>query len=517
MSAQLSDFLRRLSGTLAIRGADDRAEMLLTARAILDAADTLTPDNRALLIDTAEKGARRADRDTQILALSFAATLSGDGPLWRRAVESMLEAPAPLAVLNADFNSLLAVDFNRTPPFAGHIRRSDLKALYERRLTLMRAALPRPAQKPPHSGPPRALITVSQMLPPPHAPSVDALRYAGLLQGQHGFDTLIVNSGDFSPAPAGRLLPVALKAHHAAYSTVTGLSFEGRTHAFYQSPAGPFDETMLAALTARIAAFAPDMIVAIGDSEAVAELYAHDVFVFRHPTTAGVPLVSASMFHLWKPPDTRVQQLLETEDLTAQLLFCQHPGFVPPPTGAALSRAALGLNPDAFVITLMGLRLSDELDDLMLALLDRLVAAYPHVEIAFAGLYPRLERRVAVWPALARAARFTGFQADVSAFFACCDLMINPPRTGAGSTVVYALAAGLPVLSLPVGDGGLAAACLPPLGDLAALEAGAEALIRDPSHLADYRRRAREGVAPLLGCEAFVDAIVREFTRSKSA
>jgi glycosyltransferase involved in cell wall biosynthesis len=50
-----------------------------------------------------------------------------------------------------------------------------------------------------------------------------------------------------------------------------------------------------------------------------------------------------------------------------------------------------------------------------------------------------------------------GFQNDMLAVLDCCDLYINPKRKGGGTSAFEAMYKGMPLVTLPVGDVGLAA------------------------------------------------------------
>jgi len=48
--------------------------------------------------------------------------------------------------------------------------------------------------------------------------------------------------------------------------------------------------------------------------------------------------------------------------------------------------------------------------------------------------------------------RHLAFSSDLPGLFGICDLYLNPPRLGGGSSAAFALASGVPVFSLAFGD-----------------------------------------------------------------
>ncbi|MGN0154400.1 MAG: glycosyltransferase [Lachnospiraceae bacterium] len=118
-------------------------------------------------------------------------------------------------------------------------------------------------------------------------------------------------------------------------------------------------------------------------------------------------------------------------------------------------RRELGFPENAFVVVLVGGRLDSEISEEIETLMEELM--HEGICFAFAGTYKRYQKMKEKRPVFEKMGINLGFQDDILAIDECCDLCLNPPRIGGGSSVAEALYKGVPVVSLNYGDGGLAA------------------------------------------------------------
>ena len=125
------------------------------------------------------------------------------------------------------------------------------------------------------------------------------------------------------------------------------------------------------------------------------------------------------------------------------------------PQESTHSRKELGLPEDKFVVVLVGGRLTEELED---ELLDRLLYdTDSDTVVALAGCYDKYKVKAAEIQGFTDKIVNLGFQNDMLAVLDCCDLYINPRRKGGGTSSFEAMYKGIPLITLPVGDVGLAA------------------------------------------------------------
>ncbi|MCC5450471.1 glycosyltransferase [Rheinheimera sp. UJ51] len=120
------------------------------------------------------------------------------------------------------------------------------------------------------------------------------------------------------------------------------------------------------------------------------------------------------------------------------------------PQNNIFNRKDLGLPEDKFLIALVGGRLTNELSEKFLQLLLPLCEHDIHFVIIgnldtytqFCNKYSNFKDNFSN----------LGFQDDVLAVLEICDLYLNPPRIGGGSSAAEALSKGKPVVTLDSGD-----------------------------------------------------------------
>lgn len=119
------------------------------------------------------------------------------------------------------------------------------------------------------------------------------------------------------------------------------------------------------------------------------------------------------------------------------------------------TRKELGLPENRFIVIIVGLRLDTEIDGECIKLLQRLMNA--GIFIVFMGVFGRYREYVERYPDFGENSSYLEFQDDPLAVNECCDLYLNPKRTGGGGSAAEALYKGLPVVTCSFGDVGVSA------------------------------------------------------------
>lgn len=348
----------------------------------------------------------------------------------------------------------------------------------------------------------RVLILTEQFLQPPHAPSKDALEFGRRFQDA-GRNVMIASTCAVGAQLYSTILPGARGSVIESLGGVSGLTFEGRRFDYHQPESGRFNNETVVETLAVIEEFDPAFVLAIGGQNLVAELMTPRSFVVLYPTFAGLPTSKTLNFFLWREPTVEAASLLRRVGLEDRCLFAQHPGFEPPASTERFTRGQFNLPPDAFVFAVVGMRLDLDVGDDFIALMRAIRARRPNAHFLFVGDFTGFAERVGADPALAAGATHIGHQSDVMAAFELCDAYINPTRKGGGSAIVHAITAGLPALSVNIGDAYEAVRELPALKDYAALADAACALAERGETYEAYRAAMR-AKAPMLGGKASV-------------
>lgn len=116
-----------------------------------------------------------------------------------------------------------------------------------------------------------------------------------------------------------------------------------------------------------------------------------------------------------------------------------------------VTRKMLGISKDAFILAVVGARLSYEADNKFFDMLE-CVAEEEDITIMMLGYFDREDEVKQKYPALSEKIIFEGFKHDILAYLGVCNLYVNPIRTGGGTSCVEAMQKGLPVVTTGNGD-----------------------------------------------------------------
>lgn len=119
------------------------------------------------------------------------------------------------------------------------------------------------------------------------------------------------------------------------------------------------------------------------------------------------------------------------------------------------TRTELNLPSDKFVVMMVGARLDSEITTAFIETLRPLFNK--GVCFVTVGQFDCYERYCQQIPGFEESFVHLGFQEDILAVLECCDLYLNPPRVGGGSSVAEALYKQKPVVTLNKGDGAVTA------------------------------------------------------------
>jgi glycosyltransferase involved in cell wall biosynthesis len=297
------------------------------------------------------------------------------------------------------------------------------------------------------------VVITNQLLDARHQPTADCLDYCHVLQTQLEKKVLLINTGDM---PWTLELPYydAIRFNHIEeYAKIGRLTFEGELIDFHQcrKPMPNLDETR--AIVKTVLARKPAFVLSLGHSNVAADLCSEFLTVATMPFGTNLSRARSNLFILprkRRPDDEGFMR--EWRITAAQIIETAEYMYRLPARTASLTRADLGLPPDAYVIAIVGNRLDEEITDALAVELAGVLSDVPQAFLAFVGLFPGYSRLALQHAVLGTRSTFLGYQNDVLAVYECCDAYLNPPRYGGASSAAYALAMGLPVLTLNTGD-----------------------------------------------------------------
>lgn len=523
MAVDIVSFVKKFTTPGFVPSRAELNELRLAGDWISQHYGKLEDGNQDLVVAAVKAGMESANPYVAAIAFHITHMLSGDVKYFAEALIRMLEAGGDTALMNGSMLSLGAQLFRRSLPnpdgaaiLAG---RDFMHEFYSRIVRQMEAerVADGVAIKERFTRTGRAVVLTTQLISPPHAPTVDSLKFAYYLQKVFGKEVMIVNTMQFSPKADGLMIPSACGSELPKLRDCGTLTYEGEAFGYFQPPQGCFCREGIAETIRVIEAFDPEIVLSVGSNNMLAELFATRAFSFRYPTDADVPLTLTNYFHTWKEPTEEMLERMEIENLKDLYLFAKHPGFDTPEKTTTLTRSQYGIPEDAYVFGVVGMRLQHDVDEACLDMLEDVLASAPNAFFAFAGDFPGYEDVMARRPALAVRAAKTGFQNDVMAFYELCNAYINPHRKGGGSAIIYAMASGLPALSTAYGDAAQAVAALQPIADYKELASIASRLATDPAFAEAYTADCVAAAAELTSRRPLMDMIMTAFEQYASA
>lgn len=364
--------------------------------------------------------------------------------------------------------------------------------------------------------PGRVVIIVQQLIAPTHAPTRSSFEFARKLRDVFGKEVMVVNSMEYGSVAYGSIIPSMTFGHNPILEGMKLVEYRGHHQRTFQGSGVLWSDQSLLECAQAIKDFQPEMILALGTRNLLPEAYADDVFTFIYPTGKGVAHVTDAYFMSWNPLSDTELALCKKRGVRNRYLFDKHPGFEAPPSTESFSRAEFDLPEDKFIYSVVGHRLFLEVDEAFIRELMIPVAKNPDAHFMFVGTFPNYEEVFKDYPELAGRHTYIGFHNDMMAVFALADGYINPIRIGGGSTIVYAMAAGLVALSAAVGDSAEAITDFPQYTTYEELTAEALALLEDEDLRDTYRSLGAATYARLGDRTPLVAKIVDAFEAYQS-
>lgn len=358
----------------------------------------------------------------------------------------------------------------------------------------------------------RAVVITEQLLAVGHAPTRFALEATKSLTRNHDMQVLLVNTAQYPSVPAGSILSLMSPQNLKKYSQVSSAPYEDLLIDMFQPASDGLGDEALVSLVERIAAFDPSLILVIGNACPLAELFSDSAIVMQLPLSIDPPMTTSSHFSLYLPPDGRTDGMLKKMGNADKFLFAAAGGYPTLSSKSVKTREELGLPEKHFVYAVVGNRLSDECDNQFFTCLDTICSA-GGIHIFFIGPYADLKAVTREYTYLRENYSHSEREDDLMAAYHQCDGFINPMRKGGGSSAVFAMQAGLPILTLPKGDVSIAGSKFPQINSFDELADVATSLHRDADLYDRYRALALVGAKELTQFDDIVEKFVQEYER----
>lgn len=295
------------------------------------------------------------------------------------------------------------------------------------------------------------IVTVQQFLGETHAPTKTTLDRAEVLAKKAGKEVLIVNTAEQIGGQNFGLLFVVMPNYAEELQNIQTVVYNQRNYPYFQFGSNMPDVESAATWFALLRAKRPAYIVNIGGTSLLVDAAAKLVPVLNINTVfSGLEKTKATVQARSNPVSEGEQKLLALLGKTPEDVIVGRFTFPRRLQQYTFTRRELGIPEYAFVLVVMGARLTAEMSPDFLEMLNSLLS--DDIFLAIIGTMENYDKRAMEYPVFGAHSMYYGFQTDVLCILECCDLYVNPGRVGGGSSVVEAMSKGLPAVTLPFGD-----------------------------------------------------------------
>ncbi|WP_157738882.1 hypothetical protein [Labrenzia sp. VG12] len=455
---------------------------------------------------------------TRVFLRSLLFHMTGDNNYLKSAIEDYVKVePGYVECINDYFAlsnlTFLLPDLKHeeviTPDMLREIYRKAVKGIKERF----------PSQKPFQSNPSRIVVMLDQLLGQKHAPSNRAIKFTQILQDDFQKEVLLINTCMFSQLSSGHVTRKNTPTVSKSLSKTRHVVVDGsRINLFQPDPPTLSDESVQAVLNT-IAEFGPSGILVVGNQCAIAEVFAKDCFTLCSPLNNDVvPECLEVSYHSHTSGAGGEEQTggPEEEESRHLPLFQFEGPYDSPEQSAPVSRQELKLPENRPVIVIVGYRLGFEIDEDFLTMLEDIVSQ-SNAFVYFLGGYADYGYLESARPLLAQNSEHCEFQPDIMSVYEHCDLYLAPTRIGGGSSAVYAMTAGLPVLSVSYGDIQITTQHFPNLKNYKEVGEAALQILSCPDKMSEYKDFAHEGAKAVKDSKALMAEFLKHLDQFNEA
>jgi hypothetical protein len=298
------------------------------------------------------------------------------------------------------------------------------------------------------------IVLVSQFLTSSHAPTADAIDYCRILR-KLGYNPLLINTNEL---PSEIPLPLMDAFGAEKRNDLVGMQNvnvdDCSLTMFTPSDAMPSGRGFSLTL-AFIKAIKPKFCLFVGGLSLLQEEVGNLVPTIIMPTTVEfVPSRTCATALFGDLADSQLE-IMTACGIDRSNVFdgYRYNYSLKNSVNEDYKRSQFGAFPHSFVTVIVGNRLPLEVDLQFKNYLHDMIKAIPNFYCLFVGPLDHATRKD-LESRFRSSAGFVSYAQDLVSLYGQCDLYLNPKRQGGGSSAAYALAAGLPVYSLALGDVG---------------------------------------------------------------
>lgn len=294
------------------------------------------------------------------------------------------------------------------------------------------------------------LVFTSQFLDLNHAPTRRVLNRCidlNLL----GYKTILINTAEaVSLVESFPLCKAVAPNYINKFSQYNSIDHEEHSIPYFQCTNNMPNTKEIGMILNMVKKSKPYLVFSFGNFNITSDLINNIVPVANISLESKIP-ITKSLFHIKGTNITNKDiKTLEKFDFTEKNLLINKFTYYLKEQTKQLNRKNLNIPDNKFIITLIGSRLTEEVDEHFIEALLKTTSNNTH--IVFIGIFNKYDTLADKNKLFKNSTTNLGRQNDVLAILECCDLYVNPPRAGGGSSSVEALSKGVPILTLRSGD-----------------------------------------------------------------
>lgn len=299
------------------------------------------------------------------------------------------------------------------------------------------------------------IVIISQLIGDTHGPTKHALDHCVTLMKTMHKQVLLINTAEM-----GNSSVCILTYNHRPFNYVDKyldcetFTFKDTEIPFFQCNNDMPNEGELALLLQTIKQLKPYFAIEIGSGSLFASLLTKMVPVLTNGTMHSLIESTISPYQTIARPLTseETNALLQLGYNPENIIISMFTSTVRPET-EIVNRVDWGVPENAFLVGVVGTRLNTEITEEFIDLLNSVTKE--NIYFIFFGLFDKFMEIVEPYEERNSHMVYFGPTKDTMACLKQCDLYLNPHRVGGGMSAIEAMAAGLPAVSTPYGDGGV--------------------------------------------------------------
>lgn len=291
-------------------------------------------------------------------------------------------------------------------------------------------------------------VVTNQMLDIQHSPTAVALGWCKYLM-DNGKIVLLINTAEV----LSQVGYIEFKNHSPyylnQYSELSSFNYEGVDIPFFQCPPSMPCMEILSALLNVVRDKKPGFIISIGDI-IFSDLADKISPVYSISLTADMPHKYTKYRSQYRELTDKDDQWLKHTGFNSSSLIKTSFAFKLPFQKSHISRSKLGIPEDRFCLTVVGTRLNKELSDEYLSVIRDVIISNNCFFCIVGNL--NYELTLNNYPEFKENSCWIPVSDDLLSIMEICDLYVNPRRAGGGTSVIFAMHHGKPVVSIDYGD-----------------------------------------------------------------